>query len=152
MPALAACERRRSSSCMKGSGGPAPDEGYCHRRVCSSLGIGAPAFAEPVSVKFTEGVVHAFPVLRSVEGEKLGQDEVIAQGEVIQIPRGDRVENRLTFRFRDGSIYDERVGFSQRDAFKLMSYQLLQKGASFWNPSTREGRPGDWPLRGPLQG
>src|SRR5262249_27467552 len=43
----------------------------------------------------------------------------------------DRVENRLTFRFRDGSVYDERVVFSQRDTFTLMSYQILQKGPSF---------------------
>jgi len=90
-----------------------------------TLGMGAPAFAEPISVKFTEGLAHAFPVLRSVGGEKL------AQGELIQIPRGDRVENRLTFRFRDGSIYGERVVFSQRDTFTLMSYQLVQKGPSF---------------------
>jgi len=85
----------------------------------------APAFADPVAVKFTEGVTHAFPVLRSIGGEKL------AQGEMVQIPRGDRVENRLTFRFRDGSVYDERVVFSQRDTFTLMSYQILQKGPSF---------------------
>jgi len=90
-----------------------------------TLAAAAPAFAEPVAVKFTEGVTHAFPVLRSVGGEKL------AQGEMVQIPRGDRVENRLTFRFRDGSVYDERVVFSQRDTFTLMSYQILQKGPSF---------------------
>jgi hypothetical protein len=83
------------------------------------------ASAEPVSVKFIEGVGHAFPVLRSVGGEKL------AQGELVQIPRGDRVENRLTFRFRDGSVYDERVVFAQKDMFTLMSYQLVQKGPSF---------------------
>src|SRR5262244_478057 len=85
----------------------------------------APAFADPVAVKFTEGVTHAFPVLRSIGGEKL------AQGEMVQIPRGDRVENRLTFRFRDGSFYDERVVFSQRDTFTLMSYQIVQKGPAF---------------------
>src|SRR5437016_12912160 len=79
------------------------------------------AFAEPIAVKFTEGVSHAFPVLRSVGGEKL------AQGELIQIPRGDLVENRLTFRFRDGSVYDERVVFSQKDAFSLMSYQITDR-------------------------
>jgi hypothetical protein len=90
-----------------------------------TLAAASPAFAEPVAVKFTEGVTHAFPVLRSVGGEKL------AQGELIQIPRGDRVENRLTFRFRDGSLYDERVVFSQRDTFTLMSYQIVQKGPSF---------------------
>ena len=96
-----------------------------------TLGLVAPAFGEPVSVKFTEGVAHAFPALRSVGSGKLTQGEVIAQGELIQIPHGDRVENRLTFRFRDGSIYDERVVFSQRDTFTLMSYQLVQKGPSF---------------------
>jgi len=90
-----------------------------------TLAAPVPAFAEPIAVQFTEGVSHAFPVLRSVGGEKL------AQGELIQIPRGDRVENRLTFRFRDGSLYDERVVFSQKDMFTLMSYQIAQKGPSF---------------------
>ena len=90
-----------------------------------TLAVSAPAFAEPIAVKFTEGVSHAFPVLRSVGGEKL------AQGELIQIPRGELVENRLTFRFRDGSVYDERVVFSQKDAFSLMSYQITQRGPSF---------------------
>jgi len=89
------------------------------------LATAAPALAEPVAVKFTEGIAHAFPVLRSVGGEKL------AQGELVQIPRGDVVENRLTFRFRDGSLYDERVVFSQREAFTLMSYQIVQRGPSF---------------------
>lgn len=83
------------------------------------------AYAEAVPVKFTEGVAHAFPVLRSVGGEKL------AQGEFVQIPHGDLVENRLRCRFRDGSVYDERVVFSQRDTFTLMSYRLVQKGPSF---------------------
>jgi hypothetical protein len=90
-----------------------------------ALAATSTAFAEPVSVKFTEGLGRGFPVLRSVGGEKL------AQGELIQIPRGDRVENRLTFKFRDGSLYDERVVFSQKDTFTLMSYQILQKGPSF---------------------
>jgi hypothetical protein len=90
-----------------------------------TLAAASPTFADPVAVKFTEGVAHAFPVLRSVGGEKL------AQGELVQIPQGDRVENRLTFKFRDGSVYDERVVFSQRDTFTLVSYQILQKGPSF---------------------
>jgi hypothetical protein len=96
-----------------------------------TLGIEAPAFAEPISVRFTEGLGHAFPVLRSLGGEKFTRGEAIAQGEVIQIPQGDRVETRMTFRFRDGSIYDERIVFSQRDRFTLISYQLVQKGPSF---------------------
>ena len=83
------------------------------------------AVAEPVSVRFTEGVGRGFPVLRDANGER------IAQGDLVQIARGDRVENRLTFRFRDGSFYDETVVFSQRDVFTLMSYRLVQRGPAF---------------------
>jgi hypothetical protein len=83
------------------------------------------AFAEPVSVAFTEGVAHGFPVLRSATGERL------AQGELIQVPRGDRIENRLIFKFKDGSLYDERVVFSQKDVFTLLSYEIVQRGPSF---------------------
>ena len=97
-----------------------------------ALAVATPAFAEPVAVKFTEGITHAFPVLRSVGGEKL------AQGELVQIPRGDLVENRLTFRFRDGSLYEERVVFSQKDTFTLMSYQIVQRGPSF--PETLDAK------------
>jgi hypothetical protein len=93
-----------------------------------ALGLTLPAtvaFAEPVAVRFTEGVGRGFPVLRNARGEK------IAQGDLVQIPRGDRVENRLTFRFRDGSLYDETVVFSQRGVFTLLAYRLLQRGPSF---------------------
>ena len=77
-------------------------------------------------MKYTEGVTRGFPVLRSLSGEKL------AQGELAQIPRGgDVVENRLTFRCADGSVYDERVVFSQRDVFTLLSYRIVHRGPSF---------------------
>jgi hypothetical protein len=83
------------------------------------------AMAEPIAVRFTEGIGRGFPVLRDVNGDR------IAQGDLIQVARGDRVENRLTFRFRDGSFYDETVVFSQRDVFTLLSYRLVQRGPSF---------------------
>ena len=83
------------------------------------------ALAEPVGVRFTEGIGRGFPVLRDAKGDK------IAQGDLVQVARGDRVENRLTFRFRDGSFYDETVVFSQRDVFTLLSYRLVQRGPSF---------------------
>lgn len=92
---------------------------------------GGPVAADPIEVKYTEGVTRGFPVLRSVSGERL------AQGELIQIPRGgDVVESRLVFKFKDGSIYDERVVFSQRNVFTLLSYRIIQKGPSF--PETVE--------------
>ena len=85
----------------------------------------APAAAEPIAVRYTEGITRGFPVLRSLGGEKL------AQGELIQVPRGDVIESRLVFRFKDGSLYDERVTFSQRDVFTLLSYHIVQQGPSF---------------------
>ncbi len=64
-------------------------------------------------------------MLRSLSGEKL------AQGELVQIPRGDVVESRLVFHFKDGSLYDERIVFSQKDVFTLLSYHIVQQGPSF---------------------
>ena len=83
------------------------------------------AHAAPVPVRFTEGVMHGFPVLRSAQGERL------ASGELTQVARGDVVESRLVFRFQDGSLYDETVVFSQRDVFKIDKYRLVQRGPSF---------------------
>jgi hypothetical protein len=97
-----------------------------------SASLLGPALAEagPVAVRFTEGVTRAFPVLRSTDGQKL------AQGDLIQVVRGDRVEGRLVFRFGDGSLYDETVVFSQRDALRLLQYRIAQRGPSF--PETLE--------------
>lgn len=88
------------------------------------------AVAEPVTVRFAEGIGRGFPVLRDANGR------TIAHGDLTQVPRGDRIENRLTFRFRDGSFYDEQVVFSQRGVFTLLSYRIVQRGPSF--PETIE--------------
>jgi hypothetical protein len=89
------------------------------------------ASADPIPVVYTEGISRGFPVLRALSGEKL------AQGEMSQIPReGQVVESRLVFRFKDGSLHDERVVFSQRDVFTLLSYRIVQRGPSF--PETLE--------------
>src|SRR2546430_10272454 len=66
--------------------------------------VGA-AVAGPVTVRYTEVVTRAFPTLRSTDNEKL------AQGDLTKVVRGDRVESRLVFRFKDGSLY---VFFSSR--------------------------------------
>jgi hypothetical protein len=88
------------------------------------------AVADPVAVRFAEGIGRGFPVLRDANGR------TIAHGDLMQVPRGDRIENRLTFRFGDGSFYDEQVVFSQRDVFTLLSYRIVQRGPSF--PETIE--------------
>lgn len=89
-----------------------------------------PARADSVAVRFPEGTTHGFLTLRSTAGHDL------ADGELIQIPQGgDRIESRLIFRFRDGSLYDEIVVFSQAKVFSLHTYHLLQRGKSFPTPT-----------------
>lgn len=83
------------------------------------------AAADPVRVMFQEGVTRAFPVIRSLTGEKL------AHGDLVQVARGDVVDNRMTFRFADGSHYEEHVVFSQAGVFTLLRYRLVQRGPSF---------------------
>jgi hypothetical protein len=93
--------------------------------LCGVL-LGAAALpAEQVSVRYTEGLVHGFLALRTQSGATL------ADGELIQAARGDRVTSQLVFRFKDGSLLDETAVFSQRGQFRLISDHLVQKGPTF---------------------
>jgi hypothetical protein len=80
---------------------------------------------EPVAVRHTEGIVHGFLALRTLDGT------TIADGDLIQLARGTRVTTRLTFHFRDGSLHEETAVFSQRRQFRLIRHHLVQKGPSF---------------------
>ena len=84
--------------------------------------------AEPVAVRHTEGVVHGFLALRTLDGTTL------ADGDLIQVARGDRVTGRLVFHFKDGSVHDETAVFTQREHFRLLSDHLVQKGPAFPQP------------------
>jgi len=84
--------------------------------------------AEQVVVRHTEGLVHGFLVLRNTGGVAL------ADGELLQDARGDRVTSRLVFHFKDGSLLDETSVFSQRGHFQLLTDHLVQKGPSFPQP------------------
>jgi hypothetical protein len=84
--------------------------------------------AEQVPVRHAEGVARGFLVLRALDGAAL------ADGDLIQTSRADRVTTRLVFRFKDGSVHDETVVFSQRERFQLVSDHLVQKGPSFPHP------------------
>jgi hypothetical protein len=81
--------------------------------------------AEPVAVRFTEGVTHGFLALRTPDRG------LIAAGDLIQVARRGAVESRMVFRFKDGSLWDETVVFTQERVFTLQSYRLLQKGPVF---------------------
>ena len=86
----------------------------------------SPAEAAPVAVRFSEGVTHGFLLVRSLAGE------IIGQGEMTQVVKeGDLVESHLVFKFKDGSLHDEKVAFSQQRVFTLISYRLIQRGPSF---------------------
>jgi hypothetical protein len=84
--------------------------------------------AAQVAVRRTEGVVHGFLLLSTMEGKPL------ADGDLIQVSRGNRVTSHLVFRFKDGSLHDETAVFSQRGNFRLLSYRLVQKGPAFHSP------------------
>lgn len=84
------------------------------------------AASAPVAVRFPEGLTHGFLLVRSAAGD------VIGQGELTQIVKeGGVAESRLVFRFKDGSLHDEKVAYSQQKVFTLIRYQLTQRGPSF---------------------
>jgi hypothetical protein len=81
-----------------------------------------------VAVRYAEGLVHGFLILRTLDGTAL------ADGDLIQTARCDRVTSRLIFHFKDGSIQDETAVYSQRQRFRLMTDHLVQKGPTFPQP------------------
>ncbi len=85
-------------------------------------------FAEMIPVRHTEGLIHGFLLVLTLEGKAL------ADGQMTQDARGDRVTNHLIFRFKDGSIYEDTTIFSQRGTFRLLSDHLSLRGPSFKHP------------------
>jgi hypothetical protein len=80
----------------------------------------------PIGVRFPEGLTHGFLLVRSSAGD------IVGHGELTQIVKeGGVAESRLVFRFKDGSLHDEKVAFSQQRVFTLIRYQLTQRGPSF---------------------
>jgi hypothetical protein len=86
------------------------------------------ASADPVTVRHREGLTHGFLTLKTLNGV------LLATGDLVQHTRGDRVTTRLTYRFKDGSTYDETTVFSQRGTFRLISDRMVQKGPTFEQP------------------
>jgi len=91
----------------------------------AALLFAASVQAEPVAVRFTEGITHGFLALRTPDGA------LIAAGDLAQVARRGAVESRTVFRFKDGSLWDETVVFTQERVFTLQSYRLRQTGAVF---------------------
>jgi hypothetical protein len=93
--------------------------------ICAAALEGSYLRAQPVAVRQTEGAVHGFLTLSSLNGD------VVAHGDLEQVSRGSRVTSRLVFHFKDGSVQDETTVFSQSGHFRMLSDHLIQKGASF---------------------
>lgn len=104
----------------------------CKRRaagvILASLLAPGVLLAGTVAVRQAEGLVRGFLVLRSVDGA------VLANGDLIQTSRGDRVTSRLVFHFKDGSIQDETAVFTQNGRFRLLTDHLVQRGPAFPKP------------------
>ena len=84
-----------------------------------------PLAAAPVPVRFAEGSLHGFLVLSTQK------DVLIASGDLLQSVRDGEIRSRLVFHFKDGSLFDEKVVFTQRNVFTLQSYHLVQRGPVF---------------------
>ena len=91
--------------------------------------LGDWASAAPVAVRYKEGLLHGFLVLSTLDGTP------VAEGDLTQVPHGNRITSRLIFRFKDGSRQEEIAIFSQRGYFRLVSYYLVQKGPAFPHPT-----------------
>jgi hypothetical protein len=81
-----------------------------------------------VPVRHTEGLVHGFLALETLDGTPL------ADGDLVQTARGNTVTSRVTFHFKDGSLHDETAVFSQARQLRLTSDHLVQKGPAFPQP------------------
>jgi hypothetical protein len=84
-----------------------------------------PLAAASVPVRFAEGAMHGFLMLRTVDGA------LMAPGDLLQVGRGGEVKSRMVFRFKDGSVFDETVVFTQQRVFTMQSYRLVQRGPAF---------------------
>src|SRR5947207_15766519 len=96
--------------------------------ACAAMLQPSALFADMIPVRHTEGLIHGFLVVRTLEGKAL------ADGQMTQDARSDRVTTHLIFRFKDGSIYEDTTKFSQRGTFRLLSDHLILRGPLFKHP------------------
>ena len=93
---------------------------------CAALSLAlAPAKPDGVAVRWAEGTLHGFVDLRSQSGD------LLARGDLLQVPRDSDIETRLVFHFSDSSVFGETVTFTQHGVFRLESYHLVQSGRAF---------------------
>src|SRR5438034_686925 len=84
-----------------------------------------PLASAPIPVRFVQGSMHGFLILHTANGP------LLASGDLLQVDRGGEIESRMVFRFKDGSVFDERVMFTQQRVFTMQIYRLVQRGPTF---------------------
>lgn len=84
--------------------------------------------AETIPVRHVEGVTHGFLVLNNKAGD------AIAYGDMVQDTKHGLVTSRLTFHFKDGSLYDDTTIFTEHGVFRVLRDHLVEKGPSFKQP------------------
>jgi hypothetical protein len=97
--------------------------------ISACLCSAAPALADPVTVRYKEGLIHGFLSVSTQDGDPIGT------GDLTQVAHGDRVTSHLDLRLKDGSRQEETTVFSQRGSFRLISYHLTQQGPAFKTPT-----------------
>ncbi len=102
-------------------------EGDDAQRATSRRGppMAVPSNGSSSARSLLEGLTHGFVVLRTLNGV------LIASGDLLQLSRGREVESRMVFHFKDGSLFDETVVFTQQRVFTMKSYHLVQRGPAF---------------------
>ena len=81
--------------------------------------------ADPVPVRHRQGYIHGFLVLKDTN------DKILASGDLIQLPSGNRVTDSLSLRFADGIALRGKISILQSHADRLLTYKQVMKGASF---------------------
>jgi hypothetical protein len=69
--------------------------------ACAGLIFCAGVSADPVAVRHTQGYIHGFLALKDTN------DKILASGDLVQLPSGNRVTETLSLHFADGSLYEE---------------------------------------------
>ncbi len=96
--------------------------------ACAALLPPNAILADPVPVRYAQGLIHGFLSLQTLDGN------ILAFGDLTQITSGGRVTGHMIFHFKDGSLYDETFAFTQRGTFRLLSDHVIEKGPAFKQP------------------
>ncbi len=85
----------------------------------------AGVLADPIAVRYPQGTSHGFLLLRTEDGK------TIAVGDSTSVVHGGVVTSRLVFHFKDGSLDDDQVMYTQSKVFRLLHEHHVQRGPTF---------------------